>query len=365
MTAPALDPRPYDPRLPVRPRWAWLAFLLSLVMPGLGHVHIGHPVRGLIWWVGLTLLLVLAVTEGEGFPALAAILPPPAGPVLVLFDTWRPFWLPDASWLPVAPGFAGYCLALLLQFAGAADAARLLRADEREGRARPLPRWWAYLLYPGLIFALVFGTWLVPPLDANLESYSIPSGGGLPTLVIGDLVAVDARMNRPPPLRRGEIVVYTRESDVDTFVHRVVGLPGDRIAFTADGHLLLNGGPVMAVPAGPGIGQGRDGLGEPLPLYEETLPNADGVSARYLIQRDPARAQDWPAVTVPVGHVYVLGDNRDASADSRRAGAVPIAAIIGKARFILWPGAGLKGEARDWSRLGRSLAPDWVPALTE
>lgn len=354
----APDPRPYDPRLPVRPRWAWLAFLWSLIMPGFGHLHIGHPLRGLVWWVGITLLVALAVTEGEGFPALAAILPPPAGPVLVLLETWRPFWLPAASWLPVAPGFAGFTFAFLLQIAGAADAARLLRAEERAGTARPRPRWWAYLLYPGLIFALVFGTWLVPPLDANFESYSISSGSGLPNLVIGDLIAVDARMNQPPPLRRGEIVAYTRESDLDTFVHRVVGLPGDRIAFTADGHLLLNGGPVTAVPAG----EGSDSLGDPLPRFEETLPNMVGPAARYFILRDPARAQAWPESVVPQGHVFVLGDNRDASADSRMAGPVPLARIIGKARFIFWPGTGLRGGARDWSRLGRSLAPDWVPA---
>ena len=306
---------------PVRPRRAWVVFLFSLLIPGFGQFHAGYPWRGLLWWGAGTLVGLLFIFTFH-----------------VVWPTPLLFTL-------------GLVLLILPQVLGAVDAVRTLRRDQSAGTERPLPRLWRYPLYVIGILALSMAVATVAPRDGSVDAFSIPSASGMPTLMPGDRIVAAMAPAHRETLRRGDIVLFEREGFVS--IHRLVGLPGDTVAMTADGHLSLNGGALTALPDGEMI----FGFDAPLPRFRETLPNADGMAASYSILRDPGRSlHAGESFPVPPGHVFVLGDNREGAYDSRKTGPVPIADIIGKASFIYWPGA--ERAPRDWSRRGESLLPE-------
>jgi len=216
-----------------------------------------------------------------------------------------------------------------------------------------------------------------------LEPFNVPSESMLPTLVAGDylLVAkwpygfsrfsppfpwplIDRRIGGGPP-RRGDVVVFKTPRDNRTdFIKRIIGLPGDRVRMTG-GQIELNGVLVPKIPAGSVVDQ-ADGLvchdgskiiggGCTYPRFVEMLGDrryavADEVSG------DPR--DDTPLVTVPAGHYFVAGDNRDDSADSRLSiadggvGMVPAVNIVGRAEVVFFS-IGTHGIR--WARIGTCL----------
>lgn len=139
------------------------------------------------------------------------------------------------------------------------------------------------------------------------QSYFIPSGSMLPTLQIGDRILVDKLSYDLHPVHRGDIIVFAKPaSDVgDPSVHdlvkRVIGLPGDRIA-AAGGHVYING----------------------KLLKEPYLPST-------------APTYDLPPEVVPKGDVFVMGDNRTDSKDSRFFGPISEKLIVGRVVLIFYP----------------------------
>jgi signal peptidase I len=139
-----------------------------------------------------------------------------------------------------------------------------------------------------------------------VKPYRIPSESMEPTLQVGDRVLVNRfsrHLGADPQV--GDIVVFhppTAESE--TYIKRVVGVAGDRIA-VRDGRVVLNG-----------------------ELQREPYARDCGGEPECWVRRP---------VTVPEGHVYVLGDNRGASHDSRVWGAVAVSEVIGEAVAIYWP----------------------------
>ena len=207
------------------------------------------------------------------------------------------------------------------------------------------------------------------------KPFYIPSESMLPNLLVGDRLVVskypygwnwssisfhlaprgDWRVFGSTP-EYGDIVIPVHPQRDEDYIKRVVGLPGDRIA-VRNGQIILNGAPVPQ-KAEPTLDLPVDanstclGFGEPsflvsndagkrvcrVPVYRETLPNG----ATYLIidhQNQPLDNVDEQ--TVPEGSVFVMGDNRDHSADSRETfdprgllGPVPLENIGGRAEFI-------------------------------
>jgi signal peptidase I len=184
---------------------------------------------------------------------------------------------------------------------------------------------------------------------------------------------------------RGDVVIVTPPGGNQDYIKRVIGLPGDTIELK-DGLLILNGKPVRTAlrpaamipvdanaPCGPNQFWDRQvetgqGLYCRLPIVRETLPN--GVSYDTV---DDGRSQgdDYGPIKIPAGHLFLMGDNRDHSADSRftlqdqgLGGPVPWENIGGRAEFITFSLDGTTGlNPMSWfpafreGRAGSSLRP--------
>ncbi len=156
-----------------------------------------------------------------------------------------------------------------------------------------------YLVILLVSFALVFG--FVRPFV--MEAFWIPSGSMIPTLEIGDRVLVNKFIYRFREPERGDVVVFRSvDNNGEDLIKRVVGLPGDKVAVRG-GRLFLNGEPQKE------------------PYTNKKLPD------RSFFEK----------TTVPKGHVFVMGDNRGNSADSRVFGPLPKKNIEGEAFLRFWP----------------------------
>jgi signal peptidase I len=167
---------------------------------------------------------------------------------------------------------------------------------------------WVAVIVGALVVALVVKTFL-------FQAFYIPSGSMEPTLEKGDRVLVNKLSYDLHDVNRGDVIVFELEADevgpdgIKDLIKRAIGLPGDVIE-TRDGVVYINDEPID----------------EPY-LTEGTRTG------------DPSDGQN-PGIerqTVPEGHVYVLGDNRSNSADSRYRGPIPIDSIVGRAFILVWP----------------------------
>ena len=232
-----------------------------------------------------------------------------------------------------------------------------------------------------LLLAWVIRSFLFAP-------FSIPSGSMLPTLYVGDYVmtakwpygfsrysfpwgfpSFDGRMFENLP-KRGDVVVFRVPGTDDDFVKRVIGLPGDTIE-VRDGMLVLNSEPVprqndgaFAMPISANSPCRVVGGATPMtvnqngrnsclyPVYRETLV---GGRTYQVIDQVDGPGDDFGPVMVPQGHVFLMGDNRDDSLDSRfqveagGIGFVPIENLIGRATIVFWSTDGSAEYAKPWT----------------
>ena len=187
------------------------------------------------------------------------------------------------------------------------------------------------------------------------QPFSIPSQSMAPTLIPGDyvlvskvsygygpysLLLVTAGLSRRLPEgwlpERGDVVVFRMPGTGVDFIKRVVGLPGDRIQLIQN-VLRINGVAVPRERIGDAV---EDSTGQRAIRYREMLSN--GVSYTTQVFNDNSPFANTPEYTVPAGHYFALGDNRDNSVDSRMAnqvGYVPANNLIGRAEVILFSGS--------------------------
>ncbi|MCO8128731.1 signal peptidase I [Acidimicrobiia bacterium EGI L10123] len=180
---------------------------------------------------------------------------------------------------------------------GPGDAAEGTRAGMSHSTRSAIE--WVAVIVGALVVALVVKTFLI-------QAFYIPSESMVPTLEVGDRVLVNKLSYSTGDIDRGDIVVFARpggpgSDGIEDLIKRVVALPGE----TVEGR----GGQVLI--------DGR-------PLAEPYLPDALETSV-------------FPPYVVPEDHVWLMGDNRGASDDSRRFKAVPTDDIVGRAFVVIWP----------------------------
>ena len=257
-------------------------------------------------------------------------------------------------------------------------------SDEKQAE-KPQESWWSTLRFLLLLFlaTVVLRSFIFAP-------FSIPSGSMLPNLMIGDhlfvtkwpygfsrysvpfgLASFDGRVfGRLPD--RGDIVVFRYPGPAnEDYVKRVIGLPGDTIEVVR-GQVILNGNPIQrqriadfAMPitenspcrAVAEHGARRideaDGSFCAYARYRETLP--EGRSYEVLDQTTSSPGDNMPPLTVPEGHIFVMGDNRDDSLDSRfevsegGVGLLPVENLLGEAAVAFWSTDGSAEWLKPWT----------------
>jgi signal peptidase I len=200
-----------------------------------------------------------------------------------------------------------------------------------------------------------------------VEAFKIPSGSMIPTLTIGDHLLVnkfiygpripftDSRFFSGAEPKRGDIIVFKfPEDESKNFIKRVVGVPGDKIEIRK-GILQINDQPVPVTELKndgdkePGSGQASL-WGRPRVLDE----HLGSVNHRIQYLRDQSD-YDFGPVLVPKESVFVMGDNRDNSQDSRVWKFVKYDKILGKALIIYWSWDGNDGRWLRWERIGNLI----------
>jgi signal peptidase I len=293
------------------PRKPAFALVMSLVLPGYGQLYNGELNKA-IW-----LFLAFALLSIPGVALIALYLP--GG------------WMMPALVL-------GLASTLSLWLFGMIDAWRGARL-----RREYVPGAWQLSGVYALVF-IVCNVFALPLLIAyvrahQVESFSLPSSSMAPSALQGDYIFADKRYNCPgckQRVRRGDIAIFSYPNERTVYyIKRIIALPGDRVQ--------IRGSEVNV----------ND---KPLKIQESAGPNgtlvteSDGSRQWKVLWTKAASAE--VDMSVPAGQVFVLGDNRSVSTDSRLFGTVPLQDVVGRARQVWFSYEG--GSVR-WGRLGRIL----------
>lgn len=240
--------------------------------------------------------------------------------------------------------------------------AQATAAERTALAARLTQRPW-YLEYTASFFPVILVVFVLRSF--LFEPFRIPSGSMIPTLQIGDLILVNkyeygirlpvinrkiVELGAP---QRGDVMVFRfPHNPSQDYIKRVVGLPGDRVEY-ADRQLSINGKPVPTEPLPRYFEEERvqyyAQYTEKLGQIEHRIIVSEGAGVppmRAFVHTHPQACQYTATAvtcTVPAGHYFVMGDNRDNSEDSRFWGFVPDENIVGRA-FFIWMNFGNLGR---------------------
>jgi signal peptidase I len=214
---------------------------------------------------------------------------------------------------------------------------------------------YARAFFPVLLIVFILRSFLFEP-------FRIPSGSLEPTLLMGDFILVNKfdygvrlpvvhkKVYENSHPERGDIIVFRWPPNPSyDFIKRVVGVPGDHISYI-NKELYLNGKKVPQTFLQKSMAQDEMG-GES--SVDEMLEDLGGVK-HYIFVNPDKSSHDYKDIIVPQGMYFVMGDNRDDSADSRYWGFVPDKNIVGKAMLVWMSWGGLHHGVR-WDRVGKMI----------
>jgi len=273
-----------------------IALLLSFIQPGLGQMYNGQLKKGIIFSLGYALLVLLSIT--------------------VLFCHFIGMFV------------SIFCLCVLIGF-GLGDAFSSAHKI-KELELKPYNKWYLYI-FVVIIFSFSIALLAENIRFRNFKAYKIPSGAMEPTLLVGDHIIADLKCYESTKPKRGDVIIFAYPKDTSKdFIKRVIGLEGDKI-FIKDKMLYINDRPYF----------------DPYGVYAD----------HSIIPGDIQPRDNFGPVIVPKDSYFVLGDNRDRSADSRFWGFVESRHIKGKALYIYFSWGGWGGSMQDikWRRIGAYL----------
>ena len=271
-----------------------IAVLLSSATPGLGQVYNGQIIKGIIFFLGTFLIIILLSLTGLQFHFYG---------LMTIIMTALLFWL----FIVIEAWFAAVKI--------------------KEIRLKSYNRWYVYLLIVLLTFGLdVISTNFLVKDILGIRGYRNQSASMQPTLLDGEYVMVNIRDRESKRLRRKDLVVYKFPEDpTKEFIGRVIGLEGEKIEIK-NKRVYVN----------------NSILKEDYKTHEDSRI----FTKKDFPDSDPIRDNYGPVI-VPWGSCFVLGDNRDRSRDSRYWGFLPLKSISGQASYIY--------ISADIVRIGRSL----------
>jgi signal peptidase I len=297
-----------------------VAAVLSLVLPGLGQLYAGHAAAALAAYA--------ATVCGAAFMA-AMWLWAPGGPIPILL---------------------GFVVAVVTYLGVAIHAWLIATRQPAEFELRPYNRWYVYLgVY--VMVRVILGSGFQNQLKQRVEAFRIPSAAMEPTLLIGDFLYVLKTPAARTNLAHGSVVVFESVDEPGLkVIKRVLGLPGDTLLMSSG--LLHRNGRLLE---------------EPFVVHSDKTRSEDAVQrgrmrswqVAHTVALDTASyapdLQDWGPLVVPPDSFFALGDNRDASYDSRYYGVVPMSRVLGQPRVIyLSLEKDTSGSTRGlrWARIG-------------
>ncbi len=296
------------------------AVVLSLIMPGLGHVYCGRIVKGII------------------LAFLSSIIVP------VIFGTLSV----SHSSVRVAVIIAALFVSLVVQLVAIIDSWYTARHTATDYTLKDYNKWYVYLIL------ILMGTGNSTQISFNVraylvEAFRVPVASNYPTIVPNDRLLANKIAYKNCDPERGDLIVFiSPENRRMNYIKRVVAVAGDTVEIR-NRELYINDEKLERRKLPQSV---LDKIrvtvdGHPLEgdVFEET--NGDAEYTIFLARGPHEKASpDFAKITVPEHYCFVLGDNRNLSHDSRHFGAVPLATIKGRADYLYCP-------AKDWSRLGR------------
>ena len=295
-------------------RKPYLALLLSILTPGLGHIYCRKPLKGILLYCCATLyfpfVFLMGIVPEKGTFYYCSFL------AVVLFS------------------------AMVMLYA-IVDVFFLARRQPDGMHPGQLNRLWVYSLILLVGLATAYGFPVIIK-SKHVQAFKIPSSAMLPNVLIGDYLFSDKALYKKRLPRRGEIVVFIYPKDRRKyFIKRVIGLPGDQVEVRGE-EVILNGRSLVHGPKSMAEFNGTKGRIKGV-VVTETLGN----STYSILFTESQKSKDHSGpFLVPEGHCFVLGDNRFNSFDSRNFGTIPLDDVLARADFIYLP-------AGSWSHFGK------------
>jgi signal peptidase I len=278
-------------------------------MGGLGHVYCGRIAKGLI-------IILLTGLFGQG--------------ALITLILGHPNWCYAAALLLWGVSWIIWVYAVV-------DSIVCARRCSSEYTLKDYNRWFVYLALVLLTVPMSLA-WSLVVREGYVQAFYIPVNSMYPTICRGDRVLADKRILRFEPLRRGDLIIFVNPNDRrQRWIKRIVGLPGDTIEMQ-NGEVSLNGTELERTKVDASALRRVDDMLDGDVFWERNGASEYSIFLASKREQDHAPITGFDELTVPLGHCYVLGDNRNQSKDSRYVGAIPMVDVVGRVDYRYFPG---------------------------
>ncbi len=302
-----------------------VAALLSIYMPGLGHIYCGRMVKGIVI-LFLNYVLIPIIT-------------------LEL--------LVDSSHIRITVFIVSICSALTIWLTAIIHSFYVARHTRPDYKLKEYNRWYVYVL-----FVFIIGMCSSQTAEnfrfALGEPFRTSSSSMYPTIEYHDRILANKISYKNNDPKRGDVVVFISPEDRHVInSKRVIAIAGDTLEMKGN-QLFINGVKLERDSRGRASYIGKDPNKKDVKVEGELFIEKNGQLEYMIFLEDiydsksfpPPRWADFPETKVPKNNCFLLGDNRNLSEDSRHFGSVPLAMVKGRAEYLYWP-------ANDWSNFGK------------